>query len=451
MSQRSPFQGLDAFEAADYDRFFGRDRQVTELYNRVHAAKLTLLYGLSGTGKSSLVRCGLANRFGPREWLPVFIRRGKDIRQSITDALYLAWREAANPGEAHGNSGADAGAEEETKSNPTTAEIIAALQEGRPLEFGEEVTKVQFPTKAEFQALPTLEEQVARVYNDLYRPIYLIFDQFEELYTINPFQKADVETYDAVAREQWEAERQDFYKAVRNLLDAERIAARIILIMREEWWGRMRPFEKKVPKLNKNRMLVERMGEAEIAEVIQRTVAFSQEDKEYRDIYLSDPQQEDAPKNAGDAVIKGIIEAVRDRRSYSIDLIDLQIYLKRLLDTFPEGTTAHFTKELVAANQLDDVLDNFLTESLEAIEKALAERFRQVDPTLASATYREQAQGVPLEVLFRMVTDQGTKRVTTEEAIVDAPFFRLRKVSADDVRFVLRKLADYKLINSNEA
>ncbi|MEM9260330.1 MAG: ATP-binding protein, partial [Bacteroidota bacterium] len=302
MSQRSPLQGLDAFEAADHERFFGRDQQVTELYQRVRTAKLTLLYGLSGTGKSSLVRCGLANRFGAREWLPVFIRRGRNIHQSITEALYTTWRAVANPELLQGNLGATAGAEQGDKSSLSPAEIIAALQEGQPLDFAQAATQVAFPTKGEFRAIPTLEEQVARVYNDLYRPIYLIFDQFEELYTINPFQRANQETYDAAAREQWDNERQHFYDTIRNLLDAERVATRIILIMREEWWGRMNAFEKRVPELNKNRMLVERMGEAEVAEVIRRTAAFSQQYNDFRAIILGDLEEKRQPEDSEAAV-----------------------------------------------------------------------------------------------------------------------------------------------------
>ena len=60
---RSPFKFLDAYEKEDADRFFGRERETAQLYNAVHASNLVLVYGGSGTGKTSLINCGLGNQF----------------------------------------------------------------------------------------------------------------------------------------------------------------------------------------------------------------------------------------------------------------------------------------------------------------------------------------------------------------------------------------------------
>ena len=49
----SPFKFLDAYTAKDKDLFFGRDKEVKELYNKVLMTSLVLVYGKSGTGKSS--------------------------------------------------------------------------------------------------------------------------------------------------------------------------------------------------------------------------------------------------------------------------------------------------------------------------------------------------------------------------------------------------------------
>ena len=50
MSSTSPFKLLDAYEKSDTPRYFGRKREVAQLYNAVFASRLTLLYGASGTG-----------------------------------------------------------------------------------------------------------------------------------------------------------------------------------------------------------------------------------------------------------------------------------------------------------------------------------------------------------------------------------------------------------------
>ena len=55
----NPFPGLRPFEAADRDRFFGRDLQVQELGQRLAENRVITIIGGSGCGKSSLVRAGL--------------------------------------------------------------------------------------------------------------------------------------------------------------------------------------------------------------------------------------------------------------------------------------------------------------------------------------------------------------------------------------------------------
>ena len=60
---KSPFKFLDAFTLKDKDAFFGRDQEIDTLYSLVYKTPMVLVYGLSGTGKTSLIQCGLANRF----------------------------------------------------------------------------------------------------------------------------------------------------------------------------------------------------------------------------------------------------------------------------------------------------------------------------------------------------------------------------------------------------
>lgn len=62
----NPYQGLLAFQEADGERFFGRDAQIQELWEKFHnlhknesAIRLLSIYGPSGSGKSSVARAGL--------------------------------------------------------------------------------------------------------------------------------------------------------------------------------------------------------------------------------------------------------------------------------------------------------------------------------------------------------------------------------------------------------
>jgi WD40 repeat protein/class 3 adenylate cyclase len=58
-----PFKGLQYFDEADYDLFFGRELLTAKLIDRLHESRfLSVIIGASGSGKSSLVRAGLIPR-----------------------------------------------------------------------------------------------------------------------------------------------------------------------------------------------------------------------------------------------------------------------------------------------------------------------------------------------------------------------------------------------------
>jgi len=87
---KSPFKFLDSFTKEDREIFFGREKEIEELYRRVFRSKIMLVYGVSGTGKSSLINCGLANKFRDEDWLPLNIRRGKNILESMYASIVAA-------------------------------------------------------------------------------------------------------------------------------------------------------------------------------------------------------------------------------------------------------------------------------------------------------------------------------------------------------------------------
>jgi len=124
---RPPFKFLDPYTKADRDIFFGRDREADELYSRLLAAGLLLVYGVSGSGKTSLVQCGLANKFEAADCLAITVRRGANILDSLTAEL--------------------------------DRQAIVPPLAGAPL-----------------------KKRVRSLYLDHFKPIHLIFDQLEELF-----------------------------------------------------------------------------------------------------------------------------------------------------------------------------------------------------------------------------------------------------------------------------
>jgi WD40 repeat protein len=60
----SPYVGLSFYTENDTRLFFGRDAERQVIMGNLRASRLTLLYGQSGVGKSSLLRAGVAARLG---------------------------------------------------------------------------------------------------------------------------------------------------------------------------------------------------------------------------------------------------------------------------------------------------------------------------------------------------------------------------------------------------
>src|SRR4051812_12079926 len=55
----NPFPGLRSFEEEEEYLFFGREKQIDELINKLSKTRFLAVVGASGSGKSSLVKSGL--------------------------------------------------------------------------------------------------------------------------------------------------------------------------------------------------------------------------------------------------------------------------------------------------------------------------------------------------------------------------------------------------------
>jgi YD repeat-containing protein len=74
LSPQNPWPGLPAFTAANSQFFFGRETEIAEIFRRVRRQMLTVLFGVSGLGKTSLLQAGLLPKLGGSPFHPVMIR-----------------------------------------------------------------------------------------------------------------------------------------------------------------------------------------------------------------------------------------------------------------------------------------------------------------------------------------------------------------------------------------
>jgi WD40 repeat protein len=311
---KSPFKFLDSYTREDRAIFFGRDQEITDLYRRVFESKMLLVYGISGTGKSSLVNCGLASRFDESDWLPVNVRRGSNIVDSLNDAF--------------------------------NKQALTSLKKNQ-----------------------STSEKLQSIYLDHFKPVYLLFDQFEELFIFGS-----------------QEEKEGFISIVKEITESE-TQSRIIFIIREEFLAGMTEFEEKLPDIFTNRFRVEKM---------KRTNAIS--------------AVEGPCKVFGIETESGFSEELIDKlcpAGNEIELTYLQIYLDRIFRLAtneqpgthnPESGTfiINFSKELLSkAGSVSDLLGQFLDEQIREMD----------DPETG------------LAILKSFVSVQGTRRQMTEKEI----------------------------------
>ncbi len=74
LSDDNPWPGLLPFGEADWKYFHGRDFETDLLYRKVERERLTVLFGLSGLGKSSILQAGLFPVLRRENVLPIYVR-----------------------------------------------------------------------------------------------------------------------------------------------------------------------------------------------------------------------------------------------------------------------------------------------------------------------------------------------------------------------------------------
>ena len=103
----NPFPGLLPFEERDAGFFFGRDAEQADLLERVPRETLTVLFGRSGLGKTSLLRAGVFPMLREAGLLPIPVRLdfserggalGPQVQAAIIEVIEAQAVEAPAPG-----------------------------------------------------------------------------------------------------------------------------------------------------------------------------------------------------------------------------------------------------------------------------------------------------------------------------------------------------------------
>lgn len=315
MTRTYPFKFLDYYTSKDTEIFFGRGEEIKVLHEIIYQTNILLVYGASGTGKTSLILCGLAKKFRPYDWLPVVVRRGDNINESLKKSL------------------------SEFRSTPL-------------------VSNSEIP------------DAVRSIYHHYFKPVYLIFDQFEELYIRGR-----------------QDEHETFVSTVQELVkDVESV--KIIIAIREEYLGNLYPFEKRIPQLMQRKIRVESMTFGKVKDVLQSI------DQLPTSVFKLDRQH-------GEAIIQQIFDTVKgDSPSLTIELTYFQVFMDKLYMKISNDETHQ--KEVVCTEndvtgmgKIGDVLTEFLDD--------------QVGRIVVNLNRTDVTAEVVWKMLSRFVTSEGTK------------------------------------------
>jgi hypothetical protein len=110
IDRENPWPGLESFTENARDFFFGREQETEELNRLVGRQTLTVLFGQSGLGKSSLLHAGLFPLLRASDHLPLYLRLdhspltpplAEQVKTALTTAFAAARAEAPafTPGE----------------------------------------------------------------------------------------------------------------------------------------------------------------------------------------------------------------------------------------------------------------------------------------------------------------------------------------------------------------
>jgi WD40 repeat protein len=337
---KSPFKFLDSFTLADREIFFGRDQEINDLYRRIFESKILLVYGVSGTGKSSLINCGLASRFDESDWLPLNVRRENNITESLNEALN---KQAIKP----------------------------------------------------FKKNLSISEKLQSIYLDNFKPLYFIFDQFEELFIFGT-----------------QEEKKSFIKTIKEIIESE-TQCRLIIIIREEFLAGITEFENDIPEIFSNRLRVEKMKRVNAIHTIEGPCKVHDIKAEH-----------------------GFAEAIIDKLCLAgneIELTFLQIYLDRIFRIAEAGIQGseqlQFLKEMVErAGSVSDLLGQFLEEQIRELD----------DPDTG------------MVILKSFVSLQGTKKQMNESEILNSIRIFGSDIPKEDLLRYLSGFVDLRLLGERD-
>jgi hypothetical protein len=223
LDRNNPWPGLASYDESARLYFNGRSAEITELTRRVLDEPLTVLFGRSGLGKSSLLKAGLFPALREHALLPVYIR------------LQLL-----------------------PQAPPLSAQVRTLL------EHELRAASIDYPDWPEdatlWQYLHQCGLEFWNTTNRLVTPV-LVFDQFEEVFTLGRQLPSEIERFRTELADLIENRvpasmysRLDTEGARALCLDLKAMPYKVVLSLREDFLADLENWRASIPSLRRNRM-----------------------------------------------------------------------------------------------------------------------------------------------------------------------------------------------------
>jgi len=231
----NPFPGLRPFEEDEEHLFFGREGQSDELVIRLAKTRFLSVVGSSGSGKSSLVRCGL---------LP-------SLYGGYMASAGSAWRVAIF-----------------RPSDDPIGNLAEALAQHEVL--GNEATPVSMQRSFIESTLRRSERGILDAFKqarlDGFENLLIIADQFEELFRFSKTEKS---------RDQTTSDATSFVNLLLTAAQESGVKVYVVLTMRSDFLGHCTEFRGLPEAINDGQYLIPRMNREERRSAITGPIAVS--------------------------------------------------------------------------------------------------------------------------------------------------------------------------------
>ncbi len=217
----TPFVGLVPYGEGDAAFFFGRDQEKEIVTGNLRAARLTILYGSSGVGKTSLLHAGVVHDLHEQVRANL---AGRPVRTPFAICAFSAWRSDPLPTLVEAMRGA-------------ASEALggAELPPWRPGE-------------------PLIE--TVRAWTDRVRPLLVVLDQFEDYFLYHPGEDGEG----------------SFAVEFPRLVNEPNLHVNFMLSIREDAWAKLDRFEGRIPALFGNYVRVEHLDREAARDAIEGPV-----------------------------------------------------------------------------------------------------------------------------------------------------------------------------------